>query len=429
MSAVPAPSTERAAQRPPQAAPSASASGAVADIATSAQGGGPLASVAFRRLLLIQMGFGAAYSVFHILPKHLIGTLHADAGRVGLIMASVGVVNVLGAPLIMLLLGRVGGFATLALGSLLLAAGSTGFVFLHDAGALAFTLRGLQGFGWALAFAGAGALVPSLAPPGQIGRTLAIQSSGALLTNAVGPTFGEPLLARFGAPPLFAGAAVLALMAAVIAFRTQPETPARVNPPPTGGPPGPLPRRLLVVSAAVGMACGVMFTFHQPLALRAGIVRVGPFLTAYTLTAVILRLLTGGLVDRLGPRRVAFGAFVFYGAVVTAMPGLANGGLPLFGALFGAAHGLFWPSFMAVCLEETDQRNHARLLGWINATFNAGLVTVAPLGALATALGYAPMFALVGLLTAGSALLLRERRERQGERQNPQGPESLARCT
>jgi MFS family permease len=412
MSAVPSPSPATPTHRPPPERAE-----------TRAQD--PLASIAFRRLLLIQAGFGAAYSVFHILPKHLIGTLHVDAGRVGLIMASVGVVNVLGAPLMVLLVARVGGFATLAVGSLMLAMGSAGFVLLHDAGALAFTLRGLQGFGWALAFAGAGALVPSLAPPGQVTRTLAIQSSGSLLTNAIGPAFGEPLLARFGAPPLFTGAALVALMAAVLAARTRLPAPAPTTSA-TGQPPGPLPRRLLVVSAAVGMACGVMFTFHQPLALRVGITRVGGFLTAYTLTAVGLRLLTGGLVDRVGPRRVAFGAFVFYGAVVATMPALGTGfgpgGLPVLGALFGAAHGLFWPSFMAVCLEDTDRRSHARLLGWVNATFNGGMVTVAPLGALATALGYAPMFGLVGLLTAASALLLREQRGRSA-------PEPALSCT
>jgi MFS family permease len=168
------------------------------------------------------------------------------------------------------------------------------------------------------------------------------------------------------------------------------------------------------VSSVLGVACGTMFAFHQPLALQAGISRVGDFLVAYTLTAVLLRLLTGGVVDRIGPRRVAFASFVFYGAVVAAMGGLGrasgSSGLIAFGVLFGAAHGLFWPSFMAVCLNATTPARHAEMLAWVNATFNGGTIAVAFLGVLAKHGGFVPVFALVGLLTASAALLLREPR-------------------
>ncbi|HEY0714350.1 MAG TPA: hypothetical protein VGF45_16830, partial [Polyangia bacterium] len=73
--------------------------------ATAVPSRSPLASPAFRQLLLAQACFGVAYSIFLILPKYLATSLAAGPGRIGLIMAGGAIANVAIAPII----GRLAG--------------------------------------------------------------------------------------------------------------------------------------------------------------------------------------------------------------------------------------------------------------------------------------------------------------------------------
>jgi hypothetical protein len=157
----------------------------------------------------------------------------------------------------------------------------------------------------------------------------------------------------------------------------------------------------------VGVGCGTMLTFHQPLALERGIERISDFLVAYTLAAVGIRMALGRQLDGAGPARVAFGSFLVYGVIVAGMVALRPGTLAVFGALFGLAHGLFWPSFLSVVLHQTAHAaNRHRSLAWVNAAFNAGVVSVAGLGLVAERAGFALVFVPVGILVSASALCL-----------------------
>jgi predicted MFS family arabinose efflux permease len=369
----------------------------------------PLASPAFRLLLIAQATFGVAYSTFLILPKYLATHLGARPGRVGWIMASAGLANVLWAPLMARLVGRLGRRRALVVANILMAVASLAFLLPESPGPLAFVCRAAQGMAWALMFSSAAALAIGLAPPDRMSQAIALHGSANLLTNAIGPALAEPAMASFGHTPVFLAAAAVALAGALVSARV-----------PAGGPPPvqttalpgtaerpPLPRFLLFVSVVVGIACGTMFTFHQPLALARGMGRVSDFLVAYTIGAVAVRVGLGRLIDRVGPRRVAFGSFVLYGGVVAGMAGLAPGGLAVFGALFGLAHGVFFPAFMALAVQAVSPADRDRLLAWINATFNAGTVAVAALGAVAEHAGFAPVFIPVGLLVGATALGLR----------------------
>ena len=167
---------------------------------------------------------------------------------------------------------------------------------------------------------------------------------------------------------------------------------------------------LLVTSVVLGAACGAMLTFHQPLALVRGIDRVSDFLIAYTAAALLVRLGLGRLTDRIGAGRVAFASFLLYAAVVAAMPGLAPGWrLAVFGALFGLAHGLFWPAFLSLSLAAVQRkwtwtRAVAGLHQW---GFNLGVASVGLLGLVVERAGYALVFIPIGALTATNALALR----------------------
>jgi MFS family permease len=392
----------------------------------------PLTIPAFRRLLLTQALFGVAYSVFLILPKYLATHLHAATGLISWIMASAAAANVVTAPLIGRIAGGSGARRGMVIGNLSMAAGSILFVFVASPGVGAFVARALQGMGWALVFSSAGMLAVALAPRDRMAQAIGLHGSANIVTNAIGPALAEPAIAAWGATPVFVAAAAIALLAAHQATRVSPRSPASAPPDPgaadaplaaadatapaviaTPSPSPPAVRApgsspfMLFSSLMLGVACGVMFTLHQPLALDRGIHRVSDFLVGYTVGALAMRLGFGRLTDRLGPGRASAGSFILYGAVIAAMPTLRGSlGLAAFGVLFGVAHGVFFPALLALAIRSAPDTSRARVIAGFNATFNVGGAAVVPFGLLAEKHGFAAAFLPVGLATLATGVAI-----------------------
>jgi MFS family permease len=368
----------------------------------------PLATPAFRQLLLAQACFGVAYSIFLILPKYFATALAAGPGRIGAIMAGGSLANVIAAPLIGRLTSGREVRRAMVIGHLAMAAGALAFLFVSTAGSAAFAARALQGIGWALVFTSAGLIAVSLAAPDRLAEAIALQGSANLITNAIGPALAEPLLDRYGPTPVFLAGAAMALLGAV--FTTRVPLPAAAakqaaDSAPTRPPAG-ARVFVLVTSLVLGLACGLMFTMHQPLALARGHTQVADFLVAYTIAAIGIRLFLGRLTRRFRVATVTSASFVFYGAVVAAMAGLGPSGLWVYGAVFGLAHGVFFPSFLALVIGNAPDSTRPGVLAAFNAAFNGGMIAVIPLGMLAESYGFAAAFVPVGVLTIATAMLL-----------------------
>ena len=155
------------------------------------------------------------------------------------------------------------------------------------------------------------------------------------------------------------------------------------------------PRQLRVtaVIALAGVALGAMFTFHQPFALELGMTHVRSFFVAYAITAVVLRVGFGSLIDRAGRRRVVIATLALYVVAVAGMSALQPGWLALFGAGLGIAHGLFYPAYNALALEGMAAHERGKSMGLFQAGFNAGSSCGAfALGELAERAGYPAVF-------------------------------------
>jgi MFS family permease len=372
----------------------------------------PLSIPAFRRLLVMQASFGVAYSIFLILPKYLATHLGASTGLISWIMASASVANVITAPLIGRIKDAAGARRGMVIGNLAMVAGALVFIFVDRPGPMAFLGRALQGLGWAVVFSSAALMAVALAPKDRITQAIGLHGSSNLLTNAIGPALAEPALALYGPAPVFLTAAAVALFAAYQATRVPDPAPAL----PASLTPAPVPRGragdryLLFTGVVLGVACGLMFTLHQPLALARGLQHVSGFLIGYTTAAVSMRVGLGRVTDRLGPGRIAVASLLFYGAVVAATPTL--GGpvtLVLFGLLFGTAHGLFFPAFLALSISNSPESARSKVIAGVNAAFNIGTAVVAPFGLLAEAYGFAAAFVPVGALAILTALGLGRR--------------------
>ena len=365
-----------------------------------------LAIPRFRLLLCVQLLFWSASAVFLMLPKYLAQQLHTDAVWIGLIMSGVGLGAVLTAPAIGALTRWCGRRRCLLLANLAMALGCLLFIGVDQPGPLAVLARSLQGVAGALLYAHGTVLVADLVPPARLPSAIALFMTAGLVPNVISPPAAEWLLAHQGPQLLFAGAGVLALLAALLAWRL-PDG-AAAAPSAAGGAAAARPAgALLAVSLLFGVAAGVVFTFHQPLALARGAGRVSDFLVTFTLTATTLRLAGGRVIDALGSARVARWSAAGYVVVMLAMAAMGPGQLALLGMVFGCTHGLFFPSFVALVLSRGEAGREGRM-AWIGACDKLGFLSVAALGLLAHRWGYAPLFVLAaGLLVVATGILVR----------------------
>jgi predicted MFS family arabinose efflux permease len=101
-------------------------------------------------------------------------------------------------------------------GALLAALGMVLFPFVDSLTAVVL-IRLLQGVAEAAFFVAAFALLADIAPPSRMGEALSYNSLGLYLGLALGPPLGEVLLEQWGFGTAWAGATVLALLAAALA--------------------------------------------------------------------------------------------------------------------------------------------------------------------------------------------------------------------
>lgn len=397
---------------------------------------------AFRRLMLVHLTFGLCLSTFLILPKHFAADLGATPLAIGLVMSLHGLANVLLVRPLRGLLQRWTHRRVLAMGTLLMAAGGSVFVWVAEAGVLAAFARFVQGAGWACVFTSGSAMAANLAPPGRMAQAIGFFAAALLGTNAIGPAFAEFMLPRVGPTGVWLIGAGCGLVAFAVALRLPRDGDANADAgAPEAGPgperaadarrPTPSQDRLPRVGSIIplpflglwlisGLVSGTMFTFHQPLALERGFDRVAGLLVAFTIAALFVRVVSGRLLDRLGHRRVAVACMSGHGVAMVAMnwlgpTSLAPPSLGLFplGFALGLTHGAFYPAMMAMCMSRVEPRWRALAIARINTANQLGALGVLLLGFVAEAAGYAAVFVGTGLLAIGAAqgLLGRRRAE------------------
>jgi MFS family permease len=359
----------------------------------------------FRILLLVQVLFWSSSAVFLMLPKYLALQLHANALWIGLIMGGMGVGSVAMAPMIASLTRWSGRRRCVVLASVMMACGGLLYVWVDAPGPLAVLARCLQGMAGALLYAHGTVMVADLVPRSRLPSAIALYMTAGLVPNVVSPPAAEWLLAQQGPDLVFATAGLLALAGAALAMRLPDQTHAFSDLPavPKNRP----ATSLLAVSALFGLAAGITFTFHQPLALERGAQRVSDFLITFTITATVLRLAGGRFIDRLGSVRVACWSGAGYALVMLALAAHGPAQLALLGACFGATHGLFFPTFVALVLHHGPDAGRETRMAWIGASDKFGYLLVIPLGLLADRFGYAILFVLAAVLLATAVLILR----------------------
>jgi MFS family permease len=354
--------------------------------------------------------WGFAFSSFYLLPKFLTRELAAGPDEVGFVVGVFGLATVAFTPFAGRCIDRFPRRYALVAGSVLMGLSALGFLAVHSVGALIGGLRVVQGVSYALVVTAVGTMVADLVPAARLSQALGMSGASMLIMNAIAPAIAEPLAVAAGWPATFLAAAAAALASASLAGGIgEPARPVRAD----GERDGllavlerPVARHYAIVTALAGSAFGAVMTFEPPYVLELGAERVGSFFVAYAAGAILVRLLFGHTPDRFGRHRVAVGALLLYALVVLAIAAMRPSNAPILGAVFGIAHGLFFPALNALAVTAVPVSERGRVMAIFTGSFSLGLWAGATvLGVVAARAGYPATF-VAASLGAGTALIV-----------------------
>lgn len=366
------------------------------------------------RVLAAGGSWSFAFSCFTLLPTYLIREIGAGPSAIGLVMGVFGWSSVALTPLCGAAVDRHRHRRTILAGALLTAATSACFLAVRSVGPAMLALRVAQALSNTLVATAVGVAVAEIAPPERLSQALGLGGASILVMNAVAPAAAEPLAAALGWSAVFAMSSAAALAAAATAW-TLPERGGRARHPEPSSTLAllrrPVALHYALVVVLVGLASGTIFTFQQPFALELGRERVRGFLVAFAAAATLVRLILGHVPDRYGRERVAKVSLAVYGLAALALPGLPASGMEPLGAVFGIAHGLFYPALNAIAMNAVARHERGRLMAIFTGAFNLGVSGTALLGLVAERAGYPALFHVAGAAALAGTVVLALSRE------------------
>jgi predicted MFS family arabinose efflux permease len=230
----------------------------------------------------------------------------------------------------------------------------------------------------------------------------------------------------FGFRTFFGLCAALAIVAAVLIWRTQ-------EPPRERGPRlrgwswaragvADLVQRHMAVTIFFGLGAGALFTFVPTFGESLGVATLALFYTAYAGAAMAVRIFGGRLIDTRGRRAVivpsmfvqtfAVALLAGLGLLVTrASPVPVSPVLFVAGLLAGGAHGFMYPGLAAIVADQAADTRRGAVVGVFSAVYLTGNAAGAfVFGYVTHAVGYGFMWAvLTAVLLAGAGISLRLR--------------------
>ena len=258
---------------------------------------------------LFYLGFQMLIPVMPLYAAHL----GAGEGQIGLIIGVFAFSAMFLRPVTGELADRIGRYPLVLAGSAIFAAAAIAYPALGRSISALIAIRLFHGIGMGLGPTAGTVMVADLAPPHRRGEAMGLYGMTGNASLVIAPYLGAALLERGGFAPAFAGSAGLELVSLLVASRL-PET----RPPAPRTPrharsaagwlagffhAGALYPSLLVF--LLFFPFGAVFTFVPLFARQQQMANIGPFFTAFALSAVIVRGLAGRLTDRIGRRMVA----------------------------------------------------------------------------------------------------------------------------
>jgi len=378
----------------------------------------------FLRATVTNFFFFLSLNVFVLLPLYIqrLGGTEVD---IGVVMGWYSAVGIVCQPLVGPWVDALGRrpFLLVGVGLLLL---STLLATITSSIAGLALVRVLQGIAFSVFFVANFSHVIDLVPPEKRGWALGIYGVSGLLSTAIAPLIGEGVIRRFGFQPLFVTSAIVAAVAAALAWGTRER--AREPGQPVRGSEwvrasiDEVMRRHMAVTIFFGLGAGVIFAFLPTFGESLGVHTLALFYTGYAGAAMAVRVFGGRLIDTRG-RHAVIVPSMFVQAAATALlasigfDALRSGAAPLpplpllvvAGVMAGGSHGFLYPGLAALVTDETPPARRGSVVGLFSAVFlvgNAGGAFV--FGFVTHAIGYGYMWTiLTALLLAGAGVSVR----------------------
>ncbi|MDP2725906.1 MAG: MFS transporter [Dehalococcoidia bacterium] len=358
--------------------------------------------------------FLTVYSLLVTLPVYAV-TLGAPEGQVGFVTAAVTLTSFLALPYLGRWVDRLGRTTLLHLGPLLLLGEAIALPHVSWFPLLVAT-GVICGAGLASFQTGAPTLVADIAPIHRRGEAVGIL--GAFTTSAVAlsPTIATYVMrSPAGFPGLFTMTAVLAGAAFALSFVIK-EPPRRTTPAVVGSLLNPRAFLPGFCIFSITLAYGAFISFLPGQAPRIGMDNAGLFFTVYAIATILVRILAGGISDRVGRIPVIIPA-LFIVAGATLMVGLSDspGMILLAAAFWGLGYGSAHPTILALAVDRASPDQRSSAVTTFNVGYNLG-VTVGALGMgflleatsfsmMAAVAGVAPVIALTALYLRRQSLV------------------------
>lgn len=283
-------------------------------------------------------------------------------------------------------------------------------------------VRLLQGLAFSMFFVGAFSYVVDIIPPAQRGWALGIYGVSGFVSTAFAPLLGEWVIRTAGFRALFVGSAALALVPAALVWpireaHREGALPAALAPGRMRAAVEDVLRRPMLVTVFFGLGSGTVFAFMPTFAEDLGVTTLSLFYTAYALSAIVVRVTGGRLIDTRGRRAVIVPSMFVQAGATALLAALAHlvtrtSATPVVPVLFvagllaGGAHGFLYPGLAALVTDDTPDARRASVVGIFSAMFLVGQTAGAfVFGYIAHAAGYAALWTTLTLLLAVGGLL------------------------
>ncbi len=364
-----------------------------------------LLNARFIRAWLVSLFGGLAFFLFVHFPGY-IEDLGGSEVEIGLIVGSTALAAILIRPRIGIGMDRRGRRPMILAGGALNIGVLLLYLTINSLGPWVYVVRVLHGFAEALLFASIFTYAADILPDGNRTQGLALFGISGMLPIALGGLLGDFVLERWDFDALF----LTSVGFAAVAFLLSLSLPEAIEP--TGRSGGssflaPLRQANLLplwwITVVFSLALTAYFTFLRTFVDETGIGTVGGFFAAYSATAILLRIATGWLPDRVGPKKVLYPALVLFAAGFVVLAGAdSNSAVLLAGTLCGAGHGYAFPILYALVFARAEQKNSGSASAIFTGLFDVGTLIGAPtFGWLIAAFSYKTMF----LVAAGWVLV------------------------
>jgi MFS family permease len=366
--------------------------------------------------------FLSAFQLLPTAPFHIL-ELGGSKFAAGLFLGLLTYSSAFSAPLTGGLADRVGKRRMLIVGSLAIAVFCAVYSVLRDYRIL-LTLVLAHGVFWSGLLSASSAYITDIIPPNRRAEGISYWSLSNILAIAVAPQVGFAIYAR-GWSSVCAATVALNLAMAVIAWRLPPDVRLAA-----GAHHGPLiewPVLILSITLFLySFGYGGITSFVALYADAHGVVPKSIFFTAFALTILVTRPISGPLSDRIGYRRVFLPCLglIVVGLALLAFDG-SKRGLITAAVVFGTGLGSAYPAYAAYVMQQVPDSRRGAAFGSILAAFDTGIGTgsittgwIAQRWSLSTAYGFAALLATLSV----PYFLVTERRFLRAERTPEERP-------